>query len=94
MKKPSEHEFKLIDGQFYPKDAKNVLLSLFNTKIDYHQLESFSNEIRGGSGVSSSQKRIQSLKNSIENIKSLIKEAELNGKQLKIEGLIQITFID
>lgn len=38
-------EFKLIDGQFSPDEAKNILMSLFNNKIDYHQLESFRNQI-------------------------------------------------
>jgi hypothetical protein len=94
MKKQDEHEFKLIDGQFYPNEAMNVLMSLFNSKIEYHQLESFSNQIRSGSDVSSSQNRIQSLKNSVESIKAIINEAEVNGKQLKIEGLIQVTFVD
>ena len=94
MKKQDEHEFKLIDGQFHPNDAMNILMSLFNSKIEYHQLESFSNQIRSGSDVSSSQNRIQSLRDSVENMKTILKEADLNGKQLKIEGLIQITFED
>ena len=94
MNMQDEYEFKLIDGQFYPKEAMNVLMSLFNSKIDYHQLESFSNQIRNGSDVSSIQNRIQSLKNSMESIKAIIKEADENGKQLKIEGVIQITFAD
>ena len=94
MKKQDEHKFKLIDGQFQPNDAMNLLMSLFNSKIEYHQLESFSNQMRSGSDVSSSQNRIQSLTYSVESIKELLKEADLNGKQLKIEGLIQITFAD
>lgn len=94
MNMQEEYEFKLIDGQFHPNEAMNVLMSLFNSKIDYHQLESFSNQIRNGSDVSSIQNRIQSLKNSMESIKAIIKEADENGKQLKIEGVIQITFAD
>ena len=94
MKKQKEQEFKLIEGQFYPDEAMNVLMTLFNSKINYHQLESFSNQIRSGGDVSSSQKRIQSLKDSMETIKAILNQADLEGKQLKIEGLIQITFVD
>lgn len=94
MKKKEEQEFKLIEGQFYPEEAMNVLMTLFNSKINYHQLELFSNQIRSGSDVSSSQKRIESLINSVEIIKAIIKEADVDGKQLKIKGLIQITFAD
>jgi hypothetical protein len=92
MNKESTHEFKLIDGQFNADDALHVLISLFNSKINYHQLESFSNHIRHGSDLSVSENRVQSLRNSIEGIKEVIKLAETNGKQLKIESVVQITF--
>jgi hypothetical protein len=92
MNKESTHEFKLIDGQFNADEALHVLISLFNSKINYHQLESFSNHIRHGSDLSVSENRVQSLRNSIEGIKEVIKLAETNGKQLKIESVVQITF--
>jgi hypothetical protein len=94
MQDQSSHEFKLIDGQFHPNEAKNMLMSLFNSKIEYHQLESFSNHIRLGSDSSFSQKRIHALTQSIESINDIIQEAIETGKQLKIEGLIQITFME
>lgn len=92
MKKQSTHEFKLIDGQFDPNEALHVLISLFNSKINFHQLESFSNHIRHGSDLSISQHRVESLKDSIEGIKELIKIAGANGKQLKVQSTVQITF--
>jgi hypothetical protein len=94
MNKQSTHEFKLIDGQFYPNEALHVLISLFNSKINYHQLESFSNHIRHGSDLSLSENRVQSLRDSIEGIKEVIKLAGENGKQLKIQSVVQITFED
>jgi hypothetical protein len=92
MSKQSTHEFKLIDGQFYPNEALHVLISLFNSKINYHQLESFSNHIRHGSDLSVSDDRVKALRDSIEGIKELIKDAGANGKQLKIQSIVQITF--
>lgn len=94
MNDQSVNEFKLIEGQFNPDEAKNILLSLFNSKINYHQLDSFSNQIRNGNVATNSQNRILSLSESIENIKVIIAEANLSGKQVKIEGIIHISFVD
>jgi len=92
MSKQSTHEFNLIDGQFYPNEALHVLISLFNSKINYHQLESFSNHIRHGSDLAVSESRVDALRESIEGIKQIIKVAGANGKQLKIQSTVQITF--
>nr|WP_315145615.1 hypothetical protein [uncultured Flavobacterium sp.] len=92
MSKQSTHEFNLIDGQFYPNEALHVLISLFNSKINYHQLESFSNHIRHGSDLAVSESRVEALRESIEGIKQIIKVAGANGKQLKIQSTVQITF--
>lgn len=92
MSKQSAQEFKLIDGQFDPNEALHVLVSLFNSKINYHQLESFSNHIRHGSELSSSENRVKALRDSIEGIKELIKDVGADGKQFKIESTVRITF--
>lgn len=94
MKTESVSEFKLVEGEFEPNDARNILMSLFNSKIDYHQLDSFSNNIRHGKDVTFSQNKIKALSQSIESIKEIIQEANLTGKHLKIEGVIQISLVD
>jgi hypothetical protein len=94
MKKQNNYEFKLIDGHFYPDEAMKVLMSLFNNKINFHELESFSSQIRDRSDISSVQNRIQSLKNDMESIKCILQQANANGKQIKIESVIQMTFLE
>ena len=34
-------KYKLIEGQFSPSDSINILFALFNSKINFHQLEAF-----------------------------------------------------
>jgi hypothetical protein len=43
MEKRKDYQFKLVEGQYTPLEAK---LGLINSKINFHQLENFSNEIR------------------------------------------------
>jgi hypothetical protein len=46
MEKVEEYQFKLVEGQYTTVEAQKILLGLINSKINFHQLEHFSNEIR------------------------------------------------
>ena len=85
-----EYQFKLIEGQFAPSEAGKVLFSLINSKINYHNLEIFSNQIRFDEENPHSKIRIKSLSDAAEYIKELIKEGSLKDMYLKIDGAIQI----
>lgn len=88
MKK--EYQFKLVEGQFDPMEAGKVLFSLINSKINYHILEQFSNEIRFNQIHLHSNKRKETLQEATVYIKELIKEADSNNMDLCINGVIQI----
>ena len=94
MKSESLNEFKLVEGEFEPNEARNILMSLFNSKIDYHQLDSFSNQIRHGEDISFAKNRIQALSQSVDRIKEIVQEANLTGRKLKIDGNIRISFVE
>lgn len=85
-----EYQFKLIEGQFAPSEAGKVLFSLINSKINYHNLEIFSNQIRFDEENPQSKIRIKTLSDAAEYIKELIKEGSLQDMELKIDGVIQI----
>jgi hypothetical protein len=85
-----EYQFKLVEGQFAPSEAGKVLFSLINSKINYHNLEIFSNQIRFDDENPHSKIRIKTLSDAAEYIKELIKEGSLQDMELKIDGVIQI----
>ncbi|MDI1305314.1 MAG: hypothetical protein PSX42_10795 [bacterium] len=85
-----EYQFKLVEGQFAPSEAGKVLFSLINSKINYHNLEIFSNQIRFDEENPHSKIRIKTLSDASEYIKELIKEGSLQDMELKIDGVIQI----
>jgi hypothetical protein len=45
MEKAEEYQFKLVEGQYTTVEAQKILLGLINSKINFHQLEHFSNEM-------------------------------------------------
>jgi hypothetical protein len=85
-----EYQFKLVEGQFAPSEAGKVLFSLINSKINYHNLEIFSNQIRFDEENPHSKIRIKTLSDASEYIKELIKEGSVQDMELKIDGVIQI----
>lgn len=82
--------FKLIDGVFNSKEAKKIIISLINNKINYHNLEDFSNHIRFNNVMSNSQKRISELQSAQKMIEELVDLAEKNQWKLKIESTVEI----
>mgnify|MGYP000455694907 CR=1 FL=1 len=60
MKK--EFETSLINGVFDNKDTADILLSMLNKKIEYHELRSFSNLIKFNEKDISMEDRIEELK--------------------------------
>lgn len=83
-------EFVLIKGSFSIEDAKNILLSLFNYKINFHELHNFSAVERFGSDDPYSVARIGELKESRNSIAKILEKAEKEGLEPKIDALIKI----
>lgn len=91
VKKSSDiQKLQLINGEFNPDDAKNIILSLINSKIQYHQLEIFSMQERYGIEATHSINRIEELKLTTRDVKEIIKEAESLGLKLKVTSIVEI----
>ena len=90
--KDKQH-FQLIDGTFTPSEAARVLLSLVKSKMDYHNMEKFSNEERFGRDLSHSEKRLHDLAKLNTNLKELFQSAAEANQHLKIKGWIEVTFV-
>lgn len=94
--KSSEAEvqhIQLINGEFNPEDAQRILLSLINSKIQYHQVEIFSLEERFGIEATQSKDRIEELKLSVRDIQEIIKEATEAGMKLKVTSTVDIQLV-
>jgi hypothetical protein len=84
---------QLINGEFNPEDAQRILLSLINSKIQYHQVEIFSLEERFGIEATQSKDRIEELKLSVRDIQEIIKEATEAGMKLKVISTVNIQLV-
>lgn len=90
----SKNDYTLIEGQFKPEGAAKVLFALVNSKINYHNIEAFSNHERHGSDVTKAEKRIRELQTMNRKIKRAIDYAIKNNKELEVNGRINIKFVN
>jgi hypothetical protein len=90
----SQQQFQLIDGTFTPSEAGQILLSMVKSKIDYHSLERYSNEERFGRDTTQSEVRLEKLQKLNTSLKELLALADAEKQNLKIDGWIEISFVE
>lgn len=86
-------EFDLINGDFSVEEAMEIINHLIDKKINFHQLKSFSHEIRFGEPDQNSVKRSKELKESKMYANELIQLAKEQGGALRIKSSLSIEII-
>lgn len=85
------NNLKLIDGKFNPIEAKEILLNMISSKIQFHTIKDFSSQLRTGEFEINSRKRMQELKEAREKIIALLDEAQKNNLLVDIQSTINIS---
>jgi hypothetical protein len=83
-----------IEGAFTDAEAKEILMNVFSTKINFHQVKNLSSQERFGKVDVTASKRIIALKKGLEKAMEMIAEANKNNKKLTIKSEINITITD
>lgn len=82
--------FQLIEGEFSPAEAKEILLNLFGHKIQFHNLKCFANEEISGKKDEHSAMKVKQLNAMRDDLIHLIQESEKENKKLVINSVIKI----
>lgn len=89
----NQFKLKLIDGEYSPEESREILMNVFSSKIQFHQMKNFSSQERFGQDDSSAIKRIPQLKDSVDEIQNMIVEAENNNFKLEMKSEVVIRFV-
>ena len=84
----------MIDGSFNYDEAKEILINIFSSKINFYNIKNWSSQERFGKEDDIAQKRIPELKKEIEKVLQIVSEAKLKRKKLLISSEINISMID
>lgn len=85
--------FKLIDGNYTKEEATEILMNLFSSKINFHELKQFSSIEKFGEANANTQKRIIELTESRQSIRELL-ESENSNIQLRIHSTVNIEILE
>ena len=79
----------LIEGNFSEEEAKEILMSIFSNKIQFHETKNFSSLERYGIQDEIASNRIPALKKELEKMKEILNMAK--NKKLMINSEIHIS---
>jgi hypothetical protein len=85
-------KISLIEGNYTPSEAKEILLDLYNKNINFNKVKNFSSQIRFGKDDIVAEENIEKLTKSVHFITQFLKEAELENKNLVIKSVIEISY--
>jgi hypothetical protein len=90
MMKSAKH-LKLIDGTFEAKDAFEILMNVYSSKIHFHQLKNIQSQEHEGKDCKKSKRRIEELKKSMDKASKAIAAAEVKGKKIILKADISLS---
>lgn len=83
----------LIKGSFSPEQAKEIVNTLFRSKIQMHSLSSFSSLIQTGRDSHPDVNRRKELTESLERIVKAINEMADSGMNVKLSCDVKMEFV-
>ncbi len=84
----------LITGDFSHEEAREILMNVFSTKINFHQRKNFSALERFGTEDATALQRIPALRAEVERLEKILANAKNSGKQLKIRSELIIDYMN
>lgn len=88
-------KIQLVEGEFTASEASDIVSSLIDEKINFHKLQRLSLcEGNQNANCSYPNARIKELINEKKIAKEFLKEARREGKKVRIDGILNISFED
>ncbi len=84
----------IIDENFTSDEAKDVIMNLFSSKLNYHQIKNWSSQEKFGKNDEIAQEKIPALKNEMKRFEEILLEAKANNKKLVISSEINIELLE
>ena len=85
---------RIIDGNFNYDEAKEILMNILSSKINFYCLKNWSSQERFGIEDVNAQKRIPALRNEVKKLEEILSEAKAKNKKLVVSSDINISFLE
>jgi hypothetical protein len=81
----------IINNHFTAEEAKEILMNLFNSKLNFLNIKNWSSQERFGKNDVIAEERIPALKSEIKRLEEILTEAKNNNKKLVVNSEIYIS---
>lgn len=85
-----EKRHPLISGKFNSNEALSIIMSFYNHKINYHNIQLLTAMEHNDSSVSTIEQKLKSLQNTREEIRKLLTDGIERDHQVEVTGYIEI----
>jgi len=90
-----QRKIQLVDGTFTPTEASDVMTALINEKINFHKIQRLKIwEENHSSRTNTLNNRIDELEKEKMTARAIIEQARKNGKNVTINGVLEIKYVD
>lgn len=90
----NSEKLTLIEGEFSDDEAKEILTSIFFSKINFHNIKNWSCNERFGTDDKIAQRRIPELRKEIVKLLEILSVAKAKNSRLIITSEINIKLVD
>ena len=84
----------LIEGKFTGEETKEIITSIFSSKINFHNLKNWSSNERYGKDDEIAQSRIPALKKEMERVLEIVSDKKVKNYRFEITSHINISILD
>ncbi len=92
---PATQKIQLIEGQFTPSEASDIICGMLTEKIKFHKVQRLSEFIGNcESSDTDSHRRIAELEEERRKMKAFAAEARATGSKITISGTLQMSMED
>ncbi len=84
----------LINGNFTNDEAKEILMNMFSSKINFHTVKNWSSQERYGQDDEIAQKKIPALRDEIKKLELILAEAKVKNKKIVLSSEINISILE
>lgn len=81
----------IVEGNFTHSEAKEILMNMFTSKINFHNIKNWSSQERFGKDDDIAQKRLPELRNEMKKLEEILSEAKAKNKKIVVNSVINIS---
>lgn len=84
----------IMDDYFTHDEAKEIIMNMFSSKLNFHNIKNWSSQERFGKNDAIAQEKIPELRNEMKRLEEILTEAKTKNKKLVVSSAINIELLE